>query len=120
MAAGSPMVRLDLRAPATILFGLAPERPGDPSRPALVALTPHELVVAREPATEDVGPGYGFDALQVPRGRLEACAFELGRLRLRSAGCDLDVPLGDELSAVAADRLAGALAEDVRRNAREA
>jgi hypothetical protein len=119
MAAGSPMVRLDPRAPATILFGLAPERPGDPSRPALVALTPHELVVAREPATEDVGPGYGFDALQVPRGRLEACTFELGRLRLRSAGCDLDVPLGDELSAVAADRLAGALAEDVRRNARD-
>jgi hypothetical protein len=106
LVATSPAVRLDRDGPATIVYGRVPGGSRRSSRAALVGLTERELVVAREPASVDPGPGYGVDVLQVARARLEGVRFEHDALVLRSRGIDLRIAL-DRGLAIDADAAIG-------------
>jgi hypothetical protein len=92
--------------PVVARVGELPAGRGE-TRTALIALTPGELIVARDPDPDVLGGSspYGHDVLSVPRRQLESAErIEMG-VRLRAGGVDVDVrlspPLADELAALA-------------------
>lgn len=67
---------------------------------AAVALTPRELVVLADPVRADrTGGRHGVDTRCIPRARIEQVRADGPLLRVRVCGADLELPLGEELSA---------------------
>jgi hypothetical protein len=66
----------------------------------VVAITPRELVVVRDPDPDalDGTPAYGHDSLHVPRSALERAEARPGGVRLRAAAIELEVTLPRELA----------------------
>ena len=67
-------------------------------RPTMVALTPWELVVARQPARGERTDTYGVDSLHVPRRRIERVAPSSGSLAIRTLGVELTAEVGEGLA----------------------
>ncbi|MEV0222145.1 hypothetical protein [Streptomyces sp. NPDC050704] len=67
---------------------------------AAAVLTPRELVVLADPvhAARTVGR-HGLDTHCIPRARIEQVRADGPLLRIRVCGADLELPLGEELSA---------------------
>ncbi len=108
--ARSDAVLLEPGAPATVVFGeIVDAARRAPPRPALVALTARELVVASEPGDAGLHTDYGVDLLAIPRCRIEAVRMLGGRLHVRAAGASLEIALGATLAAAARDGLGGLL-----------
>jgi hypothetical protein len=65
-----------------------------------VVLTPRELVVLADPVHADrTGGRHGVDTYSVPRARIEQVRADGPLLRIRVCEADLQLPLGEELSA---------------------
>ena len=77
---------------------LAADR-GEPSS-VLLALTPRELIVARDPDATVLGGAspYGHDILSVPRRQLQSVERTDSGARLRAGGIDVDVTLSPSLT----------------------
>ncbi len=93
-------------APIAVRLGMVSARGASP-RTGLIALSPHELIVAQEPdpeALENSVP-WAHDLLAVPRQRLDAIERVDGGARLRAGAVEIDValspPFADELVAFA-------------------
>lgn len=67
---------------------------------AAVVLTPRELVVLADPVlVERTGGRHGLDTHCIPRTRIEQVRADGPLLRVRVSGADLQLPLGERLSA---------------------
>lgn len=103
--AASPTVRLD-DGPITLVYETEPGRARrEPPYETLIALTAHELVIAREPEHRPVTAKYGVDVLQVPLGRLEGVWTEGDQLCVRAAGAITRVKVGPAASRRVAELL---------------
>lgn len=95
---------------SAIVFG-ARRVPGrrDPTE-ALVALTPWELLVAKDAERGGwLKEPYDVDTLYVPRGRLERLGARDRLLEIHAGGAELVVELWPELAATVCQRLAGSV-----------
>jgi hypothetical protein len=101
--ARSPRVLLAPGEPAVLLFAPRPAAPRD----TLVAITAHELVVARHPQSRRRTRDYGVDSLCVARRRLHSVTAADRSLRIRSAGVSLDVDVGATVARACARLLGG-------------
>jgi hypothetical protein len=97
--ANSLAVRLHPDDPALARFAAPPDQSKGPGA-ALVALTPYELVIVRDPDPDALGtaPASGHDLLHVVRRRLEGVDRTETGARLHAGGVDLEVPLAPSLS----------------------
>ncbi len=95
----SPAICLVPGDPIISRTGELPADPGEPTS-VLLALTPRELIVARDPdATVLRGaPSYGQDILAVPRRQLEGVERTDSGARLRAGGVNVDVTLSPSLT----------------------
>jgi hypothetical protein len=97
----TPAVGLRPGAPIVVRVGPLSERGAD-GRTGLIALTPYELIIAREPLPEVLGGAWPCtpDVLAVPRQRLVGAEHSGEGATLRVDGSDLDVPLPRSLADV--------------------
>jgi hypothetical protein len=103
---GSPVLGLRAGDAVAAIYGHA-RRPG--GKEYLIALTPRELVVIRA-VRKRYPPHFDrVDSVQVPRRNIEKASIRPRCLLLRSAGVDLCVELGANLTPVAALWLRDAL-----------
>ena len=105
--AQTPSIRLNDRD-ATVLYD-EPRTGRRRTRPTLVALTPYELVVAREPTQGLSVDRYGVDSVHVARHRVERISPAGESLAIRARDADLDIDVGERLVAEARDAFAGLL-----------
>ncbi len=95
----SPAICLAPDDPTVARAGeLAADR-GEPST-VLLALTPRELIIARDPDATALGGAspYGHDILAVPRRQLQGVARIDSGARLRAGGVDVDIGLSPSLT----------------------
>jgi hypothetical protein len=78
-------------------------------RPTLLALTPYELVVARQPSWGGPTDVYGVDSVHVARRRIESIAIVGSQLAVRARGVHLVIDVGERLAAEARQSFAGLL-----------
>jgi hypothetical protein len=97
--AHSVAVRLRPCDPALLRFGAASDEVASPGG-TLLALTPGELVIARDPDPDRLGdaPACGPDLLHVPRRCLQGADHADTGVRLRAGGVELEVPLTRSLA----------------------
>ena len=105
--AQTPAIRLN-DSGATVLYD-EPRTGRRRTRPTLVALTPYELVVAREPTQGLSVDRYGVDSVHVARRRVERISPAGGSLAIRAHGVDLDLDVGERLVAETREAFAGLL-----------
>ncbi len=96
----SDAVCLDDGDPVAAVAGRLPVPRWSEPAYAAVVLTPRELVFLADPVhTEPTGGRHGLDTHCIPRARIEQVRADGPLLRVRVCGADLQLPLGDELSA---------------------
>ena len=105
--AQTPSIRLNDRD-ATVLYD-EPRTGRRRTRPTLVALTPYELVVAREPTQGLSVDRYGVDSVHVARHRIELISPVGASLVIRARDADLHIDVGERLVAEAREAFAGLL-----------
>ena len=95
----SPAICLVPGDPIISRTGELPADPGEPTS-VLLALTPRELIIARDPDATVLGgaSSYGRDILAVPRRQLERVERTDSGARLRASGVDFDVGLSPSLT----------------------
>ncbi|MEV8632380.1 hypothetical protein AB0395_12060 [Streptosporangium sp. NPDC051023] len=92
--------------PVVAVFGrVPPEEFGGRRRECLLALTPWELIVIRDPEVVSAAAAYGLDTLYLPRGHMARASLSTGELRLLVNDAEIPIKLGDELAADISDRL---------------
>jgi hypothetical protein len=96
----STAVRLQAGEPIAVRLGQLPTHARDHARGALLALTPHELILAREPNPDLLAGSApsGHDLLSIPRGRLEGAEVAAAGARLRTGGVEIDLALPQSLA----------------------
>ena len=105
--AETPSIRLNSRE-ATVLYD-EPRAGRRRTRPTLVALTPYELVVAREPTQGLSVDRYGVDSVHVARRRVERISPAGSSLAIRAHNVDLDLDVGERLVGEAREAFADLL-----------
>lgn len=95
----SPAVSLRPGDPIAVRLGQLDDRGAEP-RTGLVALTPYELIVAREPEPEVLAgtSPCAHDVVAVPRQRLDGVERTDTGVRLKSGGVTIDVALPPSLA----------------------
>ena len=95
----SPAICLAPGDPTIARTGELPADRGEPST-VLLALTPRELIVARDPDATVLGGAspYGHDILAVPRRQLQGVERTDSGARLQAGGIDVDVTLSRSLT----------------------
>lgn len=95
----SPAICLAPGDPTIACTGDLPADRGEPAT-VLLALTPRELIVARDPDATVLGGAspYGHDILAVPRRQLEGVERTGSGARLQAGGIDVDVTLSPSLT----------------------
>jgi hypothetical protein len=96
----SPAICLAPGGPTIARIGELPSDRGEPPTTVLVALTPCELIVARDPDATKLGGAlpYDHDILAVPRRQLQRVERTDSGARLHAGGIDLDVVLSPSLT----------------------
>jgi len=79
------------------------------TRPTLVALTPYELVIARQPSWGGPTDVYGVDSIHIARRRIDSMEIAGGSITIHARGADLEVDIGERLVAEAQQAFAGRL-----------
>ncbi len=96
----SDAARLDDGDPVAAVAGALPVPRRSEAAYAAVVLTPRELVVLADPVHADTTGGrHGLDTHAIPRASIEQVRADGPLLRVRVCGADLQLPLGQELSA---------------------
>ncbi|MFE9645532.1 hypothetical protein ACFYO0_15780 [Streptomyces sp. NPDC006365] len=96
----SPTARLNDGDPVAVVAGPLPVPLRSDPAYAAVVLTPRELVVLADPVhTDRSGGRHGLDTHCIPRTRIEQVRMDGPLLRVRVCGADLQLPLGERLSA---------------------
>ncbi len=95
--------------PVTSVWGEVPTAASGARRGCLLALTPGELIVIRDPEEVSAAAAYGLDSLCVPRRCIERAQVAGGELKLNGEGTEMSISLGAKLAAEVGDRMGGLL-----------